>query len=123
MNKARVIAFYLPQYHPIPENDEWWGDGFTEWVNVKKAVPQYDGHYQPRIPLNKNYYDLLDDETKIWQTSLAKEHGIYGFCYYHYWFAGGKRLLEMPAERMLHDPGVRIPFCFSPKRAPCRSLI
>ena len=108
----KIIAFYLPQFHDIPENDEWWGKGFTEWVNVKKAQPLYKGHEQPRIPMNENYYNLLDDNVKIWQANIAKEYGIYGFCYYHYWF-GGKLLLEKPMEQMLANPKVDIPFCIS----------
>lgn len=108
----KIIAFYLPQFHDIPENDEWWGKGFTEWVNVKKAKPLYHGHEQPRIPLNENYYNLLDDDVKVWQARIAKEHGIYGFCYYHYWF-GGKKLLEKPMEQMLENPAIDIPFCIS----------
>lgn len=108
----KVIAFYLPQYHAIPENDEWWGKGFTEWTNVKKAKPVYRGHVQPKVPLNNNYYNLLDDNTKIWQAKIAKEAGVYGFCYYHYWF-NGKMLLEKPAEQMLSNKDIDIPFCFS----------
>ena len=106
----KIIAFYLPQFHNIPENDEWWGDGFTEWTNVKKAKPIYKGHIQPKVPLNKNYYNLLDDNVKIWQAHLAQEYGIYGFCYYHYWF-NGKLLLEKPMEQMLLNKSIDIPFC------------
>ena len=106
----KIIAFYLPQFHNIPENDLWWGDGFTEWTNVKAAKPIYKGHVQPKIPLNENYYNLLDDDVKIWQANLAKEYGIYGFCYYHYWF-GGKLLLEKPMEQMLQNKDIELPFC------------
>jgi len=112
MNKdIKVIAFYLPQFHTIPENDEAYGKGFTEWTNVKKAEPLFTGHNQPRIPLNDNYYCLLDDGVMKEQAKLAKENGVYGFCYYHYWFKGGKLLLEKPLEKMLGDKEVDIPFC------------
>jgi hypothetical protein len=108
----KVIAFYLPQYHPIPENDEWWGKGFTEWTNVKKAQPLFKGHRQPRIPLNNNYYHLLDPDVQQWQASTAKDHGIDGFCYYHYWFNGHK-LLEKPFEQVLNSGKPDFPFCFA----------
>lgn len=108
----KVIAFYLPQFHRTKENDEWWGEGFTEWENMKNAKPQFKGHYQPRIPLNNNYYDLLDDNIKKWQIELARENGIYGFCVYHYWFEG-KQLLHVPMEQYLSNKELDFPFCFS----------
>lgn len=109
----KTIAFYLPQFHAIPENDKAWGEGFTEWTNVKKAVPIYKGQYQPRVPLNNNYYNLLDSEVMQQQAELAKKYNLYGFCYYHYYFKGGKKLLEKPLERMLNDKKINIPFCLS----------
>lgn len=108
----KIIAFYLPQFHSIKENDKWWGKDFTEWTNIKQSSPTFKNHYMPRIPLNKNYYNLTDVETLKWQASLAKEYGIYGFAYYHYW-SEGNMLLEKPAEIMLKNLEVNIPFCFS----------
>lgn len=108
----KIIPLYLPQFHTIPENDEWWGKGFTEWVNVKGAKPLFEGHNQPRVPLNSNYYDLSDIETLKWQCKIAKEHGIYGFCMYHYWF-NGKLLLERPMEMLLAHPEIDIKYCIS----------
>ena len=109
----RVIAFYLPQFHRTKENDKWWGEGFTEWTNVKKSKPLYPGHNQPRIPLNNNYYDLDNDfdKTMSWQIEIAKKYGVYGFCMYHYWFKDGKKILERPVEKFLNDKSKDIPFC------------
>jgi lipopolysaccharide biosynthesis protein len=110
--KPRIIAFYLPQFHPIPENDEWWGKGFTEWTNVRNATPLFKGHNQPRVPLNENYYSLLDPATFTWQVELANKYNIYGFCFYHYWF-NGKLLLEKPVEGFLKRKALDTHFCFS----------
>lgn len=112
MLSMKVIPVYLPQFHTIPENDEWWGKGFTEWTNVKKAKPLFEEHYQPRVPLNKNYYDLSSFETLKWQAKLAKEYGIYGFCMYHYWF-NGHLLLEKPMEMLLAHPEIDLRYCIS----------
>lgn len=106
----KTIAFYLPQFHRTPENDKWWGEGFTEWTNMKKAKPLFDGHYQPRIPLNNNYYDLSDVNNIRWQAKIAKEHGVYGFCLYHYWF-NGKLLLEKPIHLLRDNKDIDINYC------------
>ena len=111
MGKNRVIAFYLPQYHPIPENDAWWGPGFTEWTNVASAKPLFRGHVQPRIPADLGFYDLRLSETRDAQAKLAKEAGIEGFCYYHYWFGNGRQLLERPFNEVLASGKPDFPFC------------
>lgn len=108
----KIIPFYLPQFHEIPENNEFWGEGFTEWTNVRNAVPQYDGHKQPVVPLNKNYYDLTDINVMKWQAELAKKYGVYGFCIYHYWIEG-RKLLERPLENLLKHPEVDMKYCIS----------
>ena len=109
--KARVIALYLPQFHPIPENDKWWGPGFTEWTNVAKAKPLFRGHKQPRIPANLGFYDLRLPEVREQQAQLAREAGIEGFCYYHYWFGNGKQLLERPFNEVVASGKPDFPFC------------
>ncbi|WP_300673875.1 glycoside hydrolase family 99-like domain-containing protein [Soonwooa sp.] len=112
MSKIQYLAIYLPQYHPIPENDEWWGKGFTEWTNVTKAKPLFKGHYQPILPADLGFYDLRVAETQEEQAKLAKQYGIDGFIYYQYWFGNKKMLLEKPAENMLKNDKIDIPFCF-----------
>lgn len=107
----QIIAFYLPQYHPTPHNNEWWGTGFTEWTNVAKARPLYPGHYQPKIPADLGFYDLRLADVRQKQTELAKEAGITGFCYYHYWFGNGQQELELPFNEVLNSGQPDFPFC------------
>jgi lipopolysaccharide biosynthesis protein len=106
----RLLAFYLPQYHPTAENDTWWGRGFTEWRNVAKARPLFPGHYQPHIPTDLGFYDLRLPEVREAQAQLAREYGIHGFCYYHYWF-NGSRPLARPLEEVLRSGRPNFPFC------------
>lgn len=108
----KTIAMYLPQYHRIPENDEWWGEGFTEWTAVKNAKPLFEGHNQPKEPMNDFYYNLLDKSTMEWQAKLASEYNIFGFCFYHYWFKDGRKILEKPAENLLEWKDINTHFCF-----------
>lgn len=108
----KLIAMYLPQFHRVKENDEWWGEGFTEWTAAKKSKPLFNGHYQPREPLNDYYYDLMDKSTMQWQADLAKKYLIGGFCFYHYWFKDGKKILEKPSENLLRWKDIDMPFCF-----------
>ncbi len=109
--KAKIIAFYLPQFHLIPENNEWWGKGFTEWTNVGRAKPLFKGHYQPKVPADLGYYDLRMPEIRKEQAKMARKAGIYGFCYWHYWFGNGKQLLEMPFKEVLDSGKPDFPFC------------
>jgi lipopolysaccharide biosynthesis protein len=109
MDKIRPIAIHLPQFHPTPENDDWWGKGFTEWTNVTKSKPLYKDHYQPQLPSDLGFYDLRLEEARLAQEQMAKHFGIHGFCYYHYWF-NGKLILEEPVSRKLNNPKEDLPF-------------
>ena len=113
MSEARVLALYLPQFHPVKENDDIWGKGFTEWVNVAKARPLFKGHYQPQLPSELGFYDLRFEENRIAQAEMAKQYGVEGFCYWHYWFGKGKRILDMPAKKILESGKPDFPFCFA----------
>lgn len=103
---------YLPQFHSIPENDEWWGEGYTEWTALRSAKPLYEGHMQPKVPINQNYYNLLDKQTMQNQAELMKKYGVDGQCFYHYYFKDGRMVLEQPAERLLEWTDIEMPFCF-----------
>lgn len=113
MKKARFIALYLPQYHPVKENNEFWGEGFTEWTNVAKAKPLFKGHYQPHIPADLGFYDLRLEQTRIAQAELAKKYGIEGFCYWYYWFGNGDKILEMPIQEVIKSGKPDFPFCLA----------
>lgn len=110
-NNQEIIAFYLPQYHPTPHNNEWWGEGFTEWTNVAKAKPLYPGHYQPKVPADLGFYDLRMPEARKKQAELAKEASVTGFCYYHYWFGNGEQELELPFNQVVESGEPDFPFC------------
>jgi len=110
MPNHRLLAFHLPQFHPVPDNDTWWGKGFTEWRNVTRAKPQFPGHYQPHLPADLGFYDLRLPEARQAQADLAREYGIHGFVYYHYWF-NGRRILERPVNEILRLGEPDFPFC------------
>lgn len=112
-SRHRAIAFYLPQFYPIPENDRWWGPGYTEWTVVTRARPMFPGHRQPRFPTELGYYDLRVPETRALQAQLAQDHGIEGFCYWHYWMGGGKRMLDRPFADVMQSGEPAFPFCLA----------
>jgi len=112
VSKVKLIANYLPQFHVIPENSRWWGEGYTDWVGVRQAEPQYPGQHQPRVPLHENYYSLDDPAVLQWQADLARQYGVYGFGMYHYWFSSELQLLQKPAELLLAHPEIDIHFMF-----------
>ena len=111
--RARAVAFYLPQYFPIPENDEWWGPGFTEWTNTARARRLFPGHVQPTLPSELGFYDLRVPETRQAQSDLAREHGVEAFAYWHYWFGNGERILERPFHEVLVSGAPEISFCLA----------
>ena len=108
--RAKLLAFYLPQFHPVPENDTWWRRGFTEWTNLQRAVPRFTGHYQPRIPRDLGHYRLDQTDTLRRQVALARGAGLHGFVYYFYWF-NGRRIMDGPLNALLCDPSIAFPFC------------
>ncbi|SCY09201.1 Glycosyltransferase WbsX [Lachnospiraceae bacterium XBB2008] len=112
-NSIKTIAFYLPQFHEVQENSKWWGEGYTDWIAVKKATPLFKNHNQPRVPLNSYYYDLMNKDVMIWQSELMKSYGIDGLCFYHYYFKDGRKILEKPAENLLRWRDIDMPFCFA----------
>ena len=108
----KILAMYLPQFHRVKENDEWWGEGFTDWIPTRNAKPLCEGHYQPHIPLHENYYDLTEPDTMRWQAELMHNYGIDGMCIYHYYFKDGQKILEQPIEILLKNKDINMPFCF-----------
>ena len=108
----KILAMYLPQFHKVKENDEWWGEGFTDWISTRNAKPICEDHYQPHIPLGENYYDLMNPDTLKWQADLMKKYGVDGLCFYHYYFKDGRKILERPAELLLDNSDIDMPFCF-----------
>lgn len=108
----KILAMYLSQYHRVKENDEWWGEGYTDWISTKRAVSLFKGHNEPRVPQDNNYYDLLSKETMIWQANLMHQYDIDGMCIYHYWFKDGYQILEKPAENLLQWKDINMPYCF-----------